>query len=122
MRAINVFSALCVLAAAAIPFYLSDEGGRIGDIVFGEMIFSPPIVIAWLFASSFRLTPSRRAMLVFEILYAAFAAWMFHAILTGEHDAQWQLAFLEIPMVAVPAAMIVGFFASLWERRILRDR
>ena len=68
-----------------------------------------------LIAAVLSLLLSRRAarmgLLVFALGYSALTAIVWYSTFSGEHDAQYQLALLVIPMIGFPCVAVVGLAA-----------
>ena len=105
---------------AALMLHDADPGTKIGSLIFGEVVFSPPILLSWSLARDLRQPIARSIMLVFTTGYALFSILTYYHIVTGEHDAQWQLSFLLVPMVGIPAVLLFGVSAALVQRLMTR--
>lgn len=116
MRATTGITVGYVILVAALMMYGSEAGSRVSGVFLGEIFFSSPMLAGWLVARMIKRPNSRSIMLVFLIGYALVSALTYYGILTGEHDAQWQLSFFLIPMAGFAAVVIFGAVAFMWRR------
>ncbi|MDR3572197.1 MAG: hypothetical protein P4L81_08525 [Candidatus Pacebacteria bacterium] len=84
---------------------------------FAEAAFALPMIIAFFLALIFRGVEARRSLLFFEIGFSIFSILVFVRTFTGEHDAQYQLAVLVIPLIGFPAVVIAGVIAAFSPKR-----
>jgi len=75
------------------------------------------MIIAFLLALIFHDSEARRSFLVFEIGFSIFSLLVFVRTFTGEHDAQYQLAVLVIPLIGFPTVVIAGVIAAFSSKR-----
>ncbi len=113
MRTIFGLTVACVLIMAATMAHISDAGAKMSGVAFGEALFSTPMIIACLLSLVMRRTEPRRVLLTFEIAFSILTLLVFVNTFAGEHDAQYQLALLFIPLIGFPGVVIAGVIAAL---------
>ena len=104
--------------AIALFVYISggDPSFRVQALGFAEALFSTPLLIACALAIWLNSVQARRALFGFAVGYIIFTLDAFYSTFIGEHDAQYQLLLLQIPMIGFPALLIVGVIAGLFGR------
>jgi len=114
MRAITGLTAAYIIIMAAAMFHSSDPGSKINGIVFGEVLFSSPIIISYVLSLFLKRFEARGVMLLFGVGFSVFSLFVFYSTFAGEHDAQYQLELLLIPAAGFPAVAIAGAIAAFW--------
>jgi hypothetical protein len=113
MRAISALTTgYVVVVAIVFSVFITSSGSAISNVVFAEAAFALPMMIAFFLALIFRGVIARRSLLFFEIGFSIFSLLVFVSAFTGEHDAQYQLAALVIPLIGFPAVVIAGVIAA----------
>ena len=119
---ITVAVTAAYVAAIALVVYpdLSDNSFsvafRAGAFASYEALFGAPLLIACGLSMWLNSVQARRIFLGFAVGYIIFSWAVFHSTFTGEHDAQYQLLLLQIPMIGFPALLIVGVIAGQFGR------
>lgn len=116
MRTITGLTVAYIVLVAALMLNVSETDSRIGGVIFGEVVFSSPMLAGWSAAKLMKRPQSRYIMSVFAVVYPLASALAYYYILVGEHDAQWQLSFVLIPMTGFLAVLIFGTVAAAWRR------
>lgn len=100
--------------AIAVAFYPSayvPEKGQ--ELLFTEAVFSGPILLAVILSILMRRVEARRTMVVFQVGYIFITFAICYLTFAGEHDAQYQLALLFIPLIGFPGVVVAGLVAAL---------
>lgn len=100
--------------AIAVAFYPSayvPEKGQ--ELLFTEAVFSGPILLAVILSILMRRVEARRTMVVFQVGYIFITLAICYLTFAGEHDAQYQLALLFIPLIGFPGVVVAGLVAAL---------
>jgi hypothetical protein len=114
MRAITGLMTVYVVATAiAFSVFITSSDSTISNVIFAESAFALPMVIACFLGLIFRGATARRSLLFFEIGFLIFSLLVFISTFAGEHDAQYQLAVLVIPLIGFPAVAIAGVIAAV---------
>lgn len=110
MRAIIGLTAGYMLLLALAFFVL--HGGHLTEKIVGSvtssLVFGFPVLIAFGLATLSKRDDVRRALLIFEIIFLLFTTYIFYQTFSSEHDAQYQLALLLIPLVGFIAMALVS--------------
>jgi hypothetical protein len=114
MRAITGLTAAYIIIMATTMFYSYDPGSKISGIIFGEALFSSPIIISCILSLFLKRFEARGVMLLFGVGFSIFSLSVFYSTFAGERDAQYQLTLLLIPAVGFPAVAIAGAIAAFW--------
>lgn len=109
MRAITGLTAAYVIALAAV---MTSSGESANAVLIDEVVFASPMLIAYALSRWVVHAGGRIILLGFEILFSVFSFAVFYWTFTGEHDAQYQLALLAIPLLGFPTIVIVGAVAA----------
>lgn len=112
MRAIVGLAAAYVLIVAVVLFYTSDAGSKADGVLFGEAFFAAPMMIAYALARWMIGVEARRVILGFEVGFSVLTLAIFYLTFSGEHDAQYQLALLLIPLFGFPSVVVAGLIAA----------
>jgi len=83
------------------------------DFLYWEGAFAGPLVIASLLSLLLARAKARIILLGFGVAYSILAALMFGWTFGFEHDAQYQLALLAIPLVGFPSIIVAGLAAAV---------
>jgi hypothetical protein len=102
------------LLAVALWSYNPDFG--VERVLINEGLFAVPVMVACGLSLWLDSAGARRILLGFTIFYAVFSWTIFYAAFTREHDAQWQLALLQVPLGGFAALVIAGVIAVLFGR------
>jgi len=89
-----------------------DDGWRIDGIIFGEVLFATPMMIAYGLSRLRTSEGARQVLLGYEIGYSLLTLIVFWTSFAGEHDAQYQLTLFLIPLIGFPSAAIAGLVAA----------
>jgi len=106
-----------IVIAIAFSAFITSRGSTVDNVLFGEAVFALPMVISSVLAVAIQRATARRILLIFEIAFSIFSLAVFVSTFTGEHDAQYQLVLLAIPLVGFPAIAIAGALAAVSPRR-----
>ena len=110
--AIAALTVAYVLVIATVMFYSYDTGWKIFGLLLGETLFSGPMLIAYGLSRLRTSDAARRVLLGFQVGFSIFTFIIFLATFTGEHEAQYQLSLLTIPLFGFPAVVIAGLIAA----------
>lgn len=113
MRTVFCITIAYFLAIAAFMAHVSDHVPSASGLAVYEAIFSTPMIVACLLALFMRRDKSRRVLLMFQLAFSAFTLVVFVLTFAGEHDAQYQLALLLVPLIGIPSVLIAGIIAAL---------
>ena len=105
-------TAAFVLIIAVVMSLVSDAGSRVSGVFFGEALFAAPMIIAYLLMRWIVSDDAHRVILVFQFGFFVFVSVIFYLTFTGDHDAQYQLALLLIPLFGFPSVAIAGVIAA----------
>lgn len=118
MRAVTgLTTGYVVVIAIVFSVFITSSDSKISSVEFAEAAFALPMIIAFFLALIFRGVEARRSLLFFEIVFSIFSMLVFVRTFTGEHDAQYQLAVLVIPLIGFPAVVIAGVIAAFSPKR-----
>jgi nitrate reductase gamma subunit len=81
-------------------------------LVFTQGFFAGPMIIASVLSLLIRRLEARRVMVVSQVGYIFVTLAVFYSTFTGEHDAQYQLALLFIPVFGFIGAIGAGIVAA----------
>jgi len=109
MQAITGLTAAYVIALAAV---MTSGGQSVNGVLIDEAVFASPMLIAYALSRWVVHAGGRIILLGFEILFSIFTIAIFYWTFTGEHDAQYQLVLLAIPLFGFPTIVIVGAVAA----------
>jgi len=113
MKAIIGLTAGYALAIAiAFSAFITSSEPTISNVLFGEAAFALPMIISSILALVIRRVNAHRILLVFEIIFSILSVVIFVSTFIGEHDAQYQLALLFLPLIGFPAVVIAGAMAA----------
>jgi len=100
-----------IMALAFYPGPAPDLPSRVEWLLIAEASFAGPMIIAGVLSILMRRVETRRVMVVFQVAYVLITLAIYYSTFTGEHDAQYQLALLFIPIfgfVGVVAASLIA--------------
>jgi hypothetical protein len=93
----------------ALAFHPSaDVPSKAFELLFWEGLFAGPVVVASILSISVARVKTRRILLVFVVSYSILTATVFYWTFGVEHDAQYQLMLLLVPLIGFPSVMIAG--------------
>jgi hypothetical protein len=81
-------------------------------LVFAEGFFAGPMILASVLSLLMRRVEARRVMVGFQVGYIFITLAVFYSTFTGEHDAQYQLALLFIPVFGFIGLIGAGIVAA----------
>lgn len=96
----------------ALVFYPTDAPSRAGELLFVESLFAGPMMIACVLSILMARIQARRVIVGFQIGYIFITLATFYSTFTGEHDAQYQLALLFIPLFGFLGVAATGLIAA----------
>ena len=106
-------TAAYVLAMALLPHLPApDLRTEVEMLLLGEALFAGPMFLAGILSMLMRQVEARRAIFQFQVGYIFITLAIYYLTFTGEHDAQYQLALLFIPLVGFPWVVLVGLIAA----------
>lgn len=108
MRLIRALTLLYIVFVATFM-----NGRSVGAAITSEILFAGPALAACFVSFLFRGRASDFIMAIFVLVYFSYSAYLYHEILTAYHDAQWQLAFLLIPIRGFTGVAIAGTIAAI---------
>lgn len=111
-------TAAYVLAVALLP-HLPDPDLRaeVETLLFGEALFAGPMIIAGVLSILMSRVEPRRMIVGLQAAYILITLITFHSTFTGEHDAQFQLELLLIPVLGYGAMLLAAVLAVIiWLR------
>jgi hypothetical protein len=108
---------MTVLTAAyvvvmALVFSTGSTNSTVEGVLFGEILFAGPMVIAYALSIWMRRVEAHRVLLAFQVGFSILTAIIYNWTFAGEHDAQYQLTLLFIPLIGFPAVAIAGLAAA----------
>lgn len=80
--------------------------------LLSEELFWGPMIVAGFLSILMRRVEARRVTVGFQVGYILMTLTTFHSTFTGEHDAQYQLALLFIPLIGYPGVVGAGLIAA----------
>jgi ABC-type cobalamin transport system permease subunit len=83
------------------------------DLLMGQGLFTGPMIVSAVLSMLMRRVEARRTLLRFGIAYSIMTAGMFSWTFGFEHDAQYQLTLLLIPVLGYPAVAVAGLAAGI---------
>lgn len=111
LRALTaILAVLYTLTVVAV--FGKDNAQNLGAFFFGFALFTSPLLLSGLIAAFLRSSVACRLMSGFSSAFCILALAMFAWTFGPEHDAQYQLALLLIPIVGIPSAITVGMIAT----------
>jgi hypothetical protein len=113
LRAIVGLSAAYVVTIAVLMSYTSSPGSEVSGVLGGQAIFSIPMMLALVILAWAKSIKARGVVVAFQVGYFAITFLVFASTFIGEHDAQYQLALLVIPIfgfIGVAAAGLIAAF------------
>jgi hypothetical protein len=113
---IGLTAAYAIAVAIVFAGFVISSPSSISNIALAEAAFALLMMIACFLALIIRSVIARRVLLVFEIGFSILSLLILVSTFTGEHDAQYQLAVLAIPLMGFPAVAIPGVIAALSPR------
>jgi len=105
-----------VLAMVLLP-HLPEPDLRIEVemLLFGEALFAGPMVIASILSILMRRVEPRRLIVGFQTAYVVITFMTFLSTFSGEHDAQYQLELLLIPLLGYGGLLFAALLvAATW--------
>lgn len=114
MRAIVGLTVTYLMLVGILMIWAADGDSVVSNVIFGELVFSSPMILGCMLALAMKQRTSLEVMLAFASAYPVVSALMYLRIEMGEHDALWQLAFLFIPMVGIVGVLIFSAIAVSW--------
>lgn len=114
MWASIALTATYVLAMALLDHLpAADLRTEVELLLFGEALFAGPMIIASGLSILMRRVEARRAIVVFQLAYILITLTTFHSTFSGEHDAQYQLELLLIPVLGYGAILFAAVLAPI---------
>jgi hypothetical protein len=99
--------------AAALVFYPGPDLSPKGEwLLLAEGMFAGPMIIASALSILMRRLGARQAIAGFQVGYIVITLMLSYSTLTGEHDAQYQLALLFIPLVGFIGIAATGLITA----------
>ena len=100
----------------ALIFYPTDTSSGAEGLLFAEALFAGPMVIAVILSILMARVEARRVIAGFQAGYILITLATFYSTFTGEHDAQYQLALLFIPLAGFMGVVAAGLIAVCFRR------
>jgi uncharacterized membrane protein len=91
----------------------SDSPSLFAQMLFSEILFTGPIIIGCIMSIASSREKFRITLLYFSIAYFLFSALLLLWTFGFEHDAQYQLAMLLLPLFGFPSVFVVGLAAAV---------
>ena len=114
MWASIALTAAYVLAMALLPHLPEpDLRTEVEMLLLGEALFAGPMVIAGGLSILMRRVEARRMIVGLQVAYILITLTTFHSTFTGEHDAQYQLELLLIPVFGYAAILFAAVLAAI---------
>ena len=109
---VSVGLAMACALVVGIAFYPPSDLPRKAEwILLAEALFAGPMIIASMLSLFIRRLEARRVFAGFQIGYIVMALVTYGSTFTGEHDAQYQLALLGIPILGYLGILVAGIVA-----------
>ena len=114
MWASIALTAAYVLAVALLPHLPEpDRRTEVEMLLLGEVLFAGPMIIASGLSILMRGSEARRVIVGFQVAYILITLATFHSTFSGEHDAQYQLELLLIPVVGYGGLLFAAALAAI---------
>ena len=99
----------------ALVFQLGGGSSRVEESLIMGCLFTGPMMIACVLSLLMNGAQARRVIIGFQIGYIFATVLIFWSTFSGEHEAQYQLALLFIPVVGFIGVVTAGAIAT-WVR------
>jgi hypothetical protein len=116
MWASIALTAAYVLAMALLPHLPEpDVRTEVEMLLLGEALVAGPMIIAGGLSILIRRVEARRLIVGFQVANILITLTIFHSTFSGEHDAQYQLELLLIPVIGYGGILFAALLvAAAW--------
>ena len=90
-----------------------DLRSEVEQLLMVEAAFAGPMVIACVLSVLMHRVEARRMIVGLQVAYIFITLTTFHSTFTGEHDAQYQLELLLIPLLGYGAILFAAVLAAI---------
>ena len=104
---------VALAAAYTLTIALALRPSDASGLLFSEGLFAGPVILACLLSTLLVRLRARIILLGFAVGYSILSAIIFYWTFGFEHDAQYQLILLLIPMLGFPSLVVAGLFAAI---------
>ena len=110
--AIGALTVSYALAIAALALYTYDAGWKVAGLLFDEVLFSGPMLLAYGLSRMRTSDAASRTLLGFGVGYSILTVIIVVATFSGEPEAQYQLRLFLIPLIGLPPVVVAGLIAA----------
>jgi ABC-type cobalamin transport system permease subunit len=83
------------------------------DLLVSEVLFAGPLIATCILSILMARVGARNILLFYAVAYSILTAITFYWTFGFEHDAQYQLMLLLIPMFGFPSVVAAGLIAAM---------